>query len=46
MWLLPNLKGPRSDLMLAFSISAFIASFLLVSPFTATTALLMSWAAS
>ena len=46
MWFLPYLNGPRSDLKLAFSISAFIASFLLVSPFTATTALLMSWAAS
>jgi len=39
MWFLPYLNGPRSDLKFAFSISAFIASFLLVSPFTATTAL-------
>ena len=46
MWLLPNLNGPRTDLKFAFSISAFIASFLLVSPLTATTALLISCAAS
>ena len=46
MWLLPYLNGPRSDLKFAFSISARIASFLLVSPFTATTALLINCAAS
>jgi len=31
MWLLPYLNVPRSDLKFAFSISAFIASFLEVS---------------
>ena len=46
MWLLPYLNGPRSDLKFAFSIAAFISSFLLVSPLTATTALLINCAAS
>ena len=46
MWLLPYLNGPRTDLKLAFFISAFISSFFEVSPFTATTALLISCAAS
>ena len=46
MWLLPNLKAPRTDLKFAFSIAAFISSFLLVSPFTASTALLINCAAS
>ena len=46
MWLLPNLKSPRTDLKLAFSIAAFISSFFEVSPFTASTALAISCAAS
>jgi hypothetical protein len=38
MWLLPYLNGPHTDLKFAFSISVFIASFLLVSSLHASNA--------
>ena len=42
MWLLPNLKVPRTDLKSAFSISLRMPSLLVRSPLTALTALSIS----